>query len=427
VIGGTISANFVIQAMTFATSVLTARLLGPIGRGELALVLLYPQLVAGVAFLGVDRAIAILGGRGDLRSPLASITKLALLFSAPAIVAGYIAVIWRVTDPHLAELSIMYLAYVPATYFFTLAVNLFNGTGDFYRFSAARLWFYGCNLFLVLTIWLVASERFLDWIVVANLVTAYSAFFVALRLIRRRFPRSGRAGSLNRGEARAVVSLSLVFALPVMLYNVSNSAYQVLLEHWMGVEPLGLFVVYFAYSRLLAPLGSAIGFHVFHIGITGKSVDMSRMHRQSLLIYLVCSVPLWLLADWLIPFVFGRGFVGNTGATALLFASCIFAFSADSMAEFLRGRQQVRADINGRLIYLAVLGTLGSALILPLGLFGLALAMAGGDVLRSVYLVNCVGRETSQEKGEFWRVSRRDVVELFNRGKGMLQGLLARR
>lgn len=425
-IGGTISANFVIQAMTLATSVLTARLLGPHGRGELALVLLYPQLIAGIAFLGVDRAVAVLGGRGDLRSPFATIAKLVLLFSVPAILAGYIAVTWRVTDPHLAGLSTMYLAYVPATYFFMLAVNLFNGIGDFYRFSAARLWFYGSNLSLVLSIWLVASENFLDWIVVANLISAYSAFVVALWLMRRGFPRSEQAGTPNRGEVQAVVRLSLVFAVPVMLYNISNSAYQVLLEHSMGVEPLGLFVVYFAYSRLLAPLGSAIGFHVFHIGIAGKSVDMSRMHRQSLLIYLVCSVPLWLLAEWLIPFVFGRGFVANTWATALLFVSCICAFLADSMAEFLRGRRQVRADINGRLIYLGALGTLGVALMLPLGLLGLALAMAGGDVLRSVYLASRVGRETGQETGEFWRVSWKDVVELFNRGKRMLRGLLAR-
>lgn len=426
-IGRTISANFVIQAMTLATSVLTARLLGPHGRGELALVLLYPQLLAGIAFLGVDRAIAILGGRGDLRNPLATITKLVFLFSVPAIVAGYVAVTWRLKDNHLAGLSTIYLAYVPATYFFTLAVNLFNGIGDFFRFSVARLWFYGWNLSLVLAVWLVASDRHLEWIVIANLISAYSAFFVALWLMRGRFPRSEQAGVLNHGEAQAVVRLSLVFALPVMLYNVSNSAYQVLLEHAMGLEPLGLFVVYFAYSRLLAPLGSAIGFHVFHIGIAEKSMDMSRVHRQSLLIYLVCSVPLWLLADSLIPFVFGRGFVANTGVTALLFMSCIFAFLADSMAEFLRGRRQVRADINGRLIYLGTLGTLGVALMLPLGLFGLALAMAGGDALRSVYLASRVGRETGRETGEFWRVGRRDVLELSNMAKTMLRGLLARR
>src|SRR5262249_14212969 len=150
--------------------------------------------------------------------------------------AGYVAVIWRLTDAHLARLATLYLAYVPATYFFTLIVNLLNGMGDFHRFSAARLWFYGCNLLLVLTISVTMCAKFLEWIVVANLISAYGAFAVSLSMMRKTFPRPEGGTFPNRDEVLAVIRLSLVFALPVLLYNVSNSAYQVLLEYWMGVE-----------------------------------------------------------------------------------------------------------------------------------------------------------------------------------------------
>jgi antigen flippase len=426
-IAGTIWTNFAIQAMTLATSVLAARLLGPLGRGELALVLLYPQLVAGIAFLGVDRAVAILGGRGDLRSPAATIAKLVLLFSLPAMASGYVAVTWRVVDSHLAGLAVAYLAYVPAVYFFTLSVALLNGVGDFSRFNTARSWFYGCNLFLLLAVWAAAPMKVLDWIVLANLVSVYAAFAAGVWLMWKHFRRSERPVPSDRGEMRRVLGLSLVFALPAVLANVSNSAYQILLEHWMGVRPLGLFVVYFSYSRLLAPLGSAIGSHVFHIGIAGKKVDMSRTHRQSLVIYLLCSVPLWLLAAWLIPFIFGREFVGDAEATAFLFVSSMFGLSADNLAEFVKGRGKVAADIHGRLFYLGTLAVLGGVLMPSLGLLGLALALASADALRCAYLVVRVARETGETAREFWRVSPADLVDLYNRGRAMLQGLLARR
>src|SRR5258706_14298811 len=425
-IGGTIWANFAIQAMTLVTSVATARMLGTVGRGELALVLLYPQLVAGIAFLGVDRAVAILGGRGDLHHPQITIIKLVLLFSIPAIVAGYITVVWRIEDSHLAGLGTTYLAYVPALYFFTLAVSLFNGIGDFFRFNLARLWFYGCNLFLLLAVWGVAPETFLDWIVLANLTSAYGAFAMAALVMWGRVRREGtHVLSVTHGDVRAVLSLSFVFALPVMLGNFSNSAYQILLEHWMGVQPLGLFVVYFSYSRLLAPLGSAIGSHAFHVGIVGENLNMARAFRQGLLVYFVCIVPLWLVAERLIPLAFGRGFVVDIDAVAFLMVSCLFALLADNVAEFLKGQRKVGADTAGRLIYLATFGILGWGLVPALGLFGLALAMALGDALRCVYLVRQVSRETKQRTSEFWLITWRDFCDLKPIAKKKLQTFLA--
>jgi hypothetical protein len=148
---------------------------GPTGRGELALVLLYPQLVANIAFLGVDRAIAIQGGRGELASPVSTIMKLALLFSVPAVLVGYITVSLRVSDAHLAGLAKIYLSYVPAMYLFLLAVSLFNGAGDFVRFNSTRLSFYVGNFALVLFIWIASPgiSFLLDCVVWANLLSVF--------------------------------------------------------------------------------------------------------------------------------------------------------------------------------------------------------------------------------------------------------------
>ncbi len=422
----TLWANLAIQVMTFATSVLIARTLGPIGRGELALVLLYPQLVANIAFLGVDRAVAVLSGRGELALPIIMIVKLVLLFSVPAMVAGYVTVSWRVADAHLVELATMYLIYVPAMYFFLLVVSLFNGTGDFARFNQVRLGFYAINFVAVFAIWAVHSttDLHLDWMVIANLLSVYGALALAVWLLRgyTQTVDSSVIGA-RKGDVRAVLGLATVFALPVVLAHVSNSAYLIALEHLMGVGALGFFVVFFSYSRLLSPLGSAVGAHVFRFGIAGEKRDIARIFRMSLLVYLGCTLPLWLIADWLIPFIFGQDFVVDNGTVGMLFVSCLFALLADSMAEFLNGQKKVAADIAGRITYLVTLAVLGAWLVPSLGLIGMASAMAVGDMLRCVYLVSRVSCNTERAAGEFWCVTRVDISDLLHVCKRALHGI----
>jgi O-antigen/teichoic acid export membrane protein len=424
----TLSANLAIQLTTFATSVLSARILGPVGRGELALVLLYPQLVAGVGLLGVDRAVAILSGNGELSRPASAIGKLVLLLSFPVMATGYAVVYWRVSDIHLAGLATLYLAYVPAMFFFLLAVSLFNGVGDFQRFNLARLSYYLINLVLVLVIWWAAPilVDLLDWVVFANLVSVYGVLALAVGMLHNLQPTGRNGGAAcEKDDVRTIFHLAVVFVLPVALAHVSTAAYQIILDHQMGVKALGFFVVFFAYSRLLSPLGSAIGSHVFHLGIAGEHRNIARIFRQSLVVYILCAMPLALLAGTLIPIIFGRQFVVQTVTVGVLLVSSLLALLADTMGEYLNGQRKVAADSIGRIIYLSSLAILGGMLVPVLGLLGMAQAVAISDMLRCLYLVNRVKRETQADLAEFWLITKTDLNALSHAGKGVLQGLLA--
>jgi O-antigen/teichoic acid export membrane protein len=426
----TLQTNFAIQVITFVTSILVARILGPTGRGELSLVLLYPQLVAGIALLGVDRAVAVLGGRGELTHPVATIIKLALLFSIPAMLAGYATVIWRVADAHLAGLATTYLIYVPAMLFFLLAVSLFNGTGDFSRFNQTRLGFYSFNFALVLALWLTMPSILLplDWVLLANLAAVYGALALAVWMLRDFKSTMGCPSvKAGKGDVRTVLGMAVVFALPGSLAQFSSSAYQIALEHLMDVRALGFFVVFLSYSRLLSPIGSAIGSHVFHLGTSGDNHDIARITRLSLLVLLGCAVPMWIVAGWLIPMIFGLAFVVDGRTVGILLLSTLLALLADSMAEYLNGQRKVAADIVGRILYLITLGILAVLLVPQLGFLGMALAMAIGDMLRCGYLVMRVGCDTERAFNEFWRVSWADIFALLHAGKSVVQGFFARR
>ena len=421
----TLWANLAIQMITFATSVLTARILGPVGRGELALVLLYPQLVAGISFLGVDRAVAVLGGRGALARPIATLMKLVLLLSFPAMALGYATVTWRVADEHLSRLATMYLTYVPAVYFFMIVSYLFNGTGDFARFNVVRLGFYSVNFALLFTIWMIAPATSLDWVVLANLVSVYGGFALAVWLLRDfRYSSGSINGTEKMSDVNSVLCLAIIFAIPAALAQFCGSIYQIILEYKMGVLPLGLFVVCFSYSRILSPAGGAISTHVFYHGIAGEDRDIARICRLSLIIFILCSFPIWVISWWLIPLIFGRDFVVDLWVIAFLLISSTFSLLADSMAEFLKGHKKVRADSLGRVIYLITVGLLGWWFVTLWGLIGMAFAIAFADILRYGYLVSHVRRFTGQFAYEFWKVSRSDIAMLIDRGRLVFVGAL---
>ncbi len=58
----------IIQLSNLATGILAARLLLPDGRGELALLVLWPILIADLGSMGVNTAVAYRSARGDVGS-----------------------------------------------------------------------------------------------------------------------------------------------------------------------------------------------------------------------------------------------------------------------------------------------------------------------------------------------------------------------
>ena len=178
--------NFAIQLFTFATAVMIARVLGPTGRGELALVLLYPQLIANIALFGVDRAIPIMAGRNELANPIKMIVKLVILLSLPAIAGAWVLIDWQISDTRLIDLSRLYLLYIPAMQFFVIVVAMFNGVGDFGRFNRARLVFYLLNAIFVAVIWVSVPMPLptLELIIFVHLAAVFGVLLYCVWLLR---------------------------------------------------------------------------------------------------------------------------------------------------------------------------------------------------------------------------------------------------
>ena len=96
----TIASRFAIIGLNAATGILTARLLAPEGRGELAAISIWPVLVAGLTTLGLPTALVYHGRRDPAR--LGELTAAALALAAIAGLVGT-AIAWALIPMWLRQ------------------------------------------------------------------------------------------------------------------------------------------------------------------------------------------------------------------------------------------------------------------------------------------------------------------------------------
>ncbi len=386
--------NFLILGINFATSILAARLLGPDGRGALALVLLYPQAVANIGLLGIDRSVSILGGKKELSNPVLAIASISLALTVPAIIIIYSLVTLQIDDPELVKLSLVYSLYTPALYWFLLTISWFNGLGHFREYNLSRFAFYGSYLALLITLW-VTKDSLLQGFVYANLVSVYVAMFVSGLFIfkRVRRPLFISCSTLIQ-DCISIFKKALVFLLPSILVVLATRLDQIILTNYLAVEYLGLFVVYLAFGRLIGPLANAINVNIFHFSISEGKYNISRIMRISIFVYFASLIIMYGMAPFAIGLLYGSEYTTHIASARILLVSSFFFFASQVFNEYLKGRSQGVQDTISQLLYIVILVVGGYVLIPLYSIAGLALSMAFGDFIKFVYLLLLFSKKT---------------------------------
>lgn len=132
---GALLGTVAIQAANLATAMIAARVLLPEGRGDLALIVLWPMLAAQVASLSLSEAMMVLtaSGRGDSRRLFATALWLTLGLAA---VAGAVAGLWlspaalAARPEEVKAAGRLCLWLVPATLLSTLLLESLRGRLD---------------------------------------------------------------------------------------------------------------------------------------------------------------------------------------------------------------------------------------------------------------------------------------------------------
>jgi O-antigen/teichoic acid export membrane protein len=396
---GTVGTNVALAVLGATTGVISARILGPKGEGELAAIQTWPLLLGTLSMLGLDSAVVYFiareSGKGRQLTTTASVIGLlssvvvggTAWFAMPYLLSAQRAQIVSTARIFLLIGVIFALVGIPHG---SLRGGHTFAAWNLFRIAPGLAW-----LFILLAFWafghpnaIPMSECFL----VGTLVCGLPFLIVVGRRLKGTFRPDFRLAPdmLRFGLPSAVASLPQTINLRFD---------QVLIIAFLPARSLGLYSVAVAWSGGVAPVLSAVGSVLFpHVSAEAdaerRGYLLARALQGGTLVAIATSLPFMLLAPVGLPVIFGPRFAPSIPSALLLVpAGAILAWSGVA-EEGLRGLGRPTIVLVAEIVAAGV--TLASLPLLlhTYGIFGAAIASLLGYSTVAVVAVIAISRST---------------------------------
>src|SRR5262249_36108388 len=149
-------AQLAVLAFGVASGIVTARLLGPQGRGELAAITLWPMAFVFFASFGLNQAIVF--HTGKRRHPISAIwtaaNAMGIALSLVVVAVGLVLIptLLRHYSAGTQRLGLIFLSATPVLFLSGFPSNLLQGKGDLSGFNLTRLIAPGVYAFGLITL-----------------------------------------------------------------------------------------------------------------------------------------------------------------------------------------------------------------------------------------------------------------------------------
>ncbi|MFC5469226.1 lipopolysaccharide biosynthesis protein [Cohnella suwonensis] len=386
----TSATNFLVMVVVTLTSIVTARMYGVEGKGELSAIVFWPTLLAGLVGFGLPTSLiynlkqSVGGGEAFVRAsflfqaPVSVITGAVAWFGLPYWLGGYPA--------HIAAIARGYtVAMVPVLLAINLVSALAQSKGRFAVYNGVRLFVPLCNLAGLIGLWAVGN---LSLGYSALMFAATSVLVVAWAMVSLADDiRFGRFGGIR--DLKAAWPLfaygSKVFGVELLGALYSQFDKLVILS-MLTARDLGLYTVVFALSRVYNVVQTAIANVVFP-KVTGMAQErilatVGRAFRLSLLLMTAVVVPTMFIGRFLMGVLFGEPFLEASTAFYLLCFECIIGGGSWILASSFNAMGRPGLVLLRQTIALAITVVLLIWLTPVYGLNGIAAGLLIGAVVR---------------------------------------------
>jgi O-antigen/teichoic acid export membrane protein len=320
--GSTVLGQGLTLGLGVLTGIMSARMLGPAGRGEFAAINVWPLGIVLLLSVGINQGIAFhLGRRNFSLSEVATTTTaIGFIQSVLAIIIGLLVVpvVLAKYSPEVRLLGITFVLLTPALILSGYPANFFQGLQDMHRFNLIRV--VAPSVYcLGLAVLYLARRGTLQGVIYWQLfgyVAALSfGLVMAWHFLRPRF-------QWNRAALPAIIH----YGLRVQATNLTNyfnqRIDQMMLSLFVSPNQLGLYAVAVTLSTAVTVFPQAAGIVTFSRG-SGQDQDHARKtighsFRASLVWLLAVCVILFAFAPSLIRLVFGPAFEGSILACRIL-------------------------------------------------------------------------------------------------------------
>jgi O-antigen/teichoic acid export membrane protein len=385
-----VASKAVILGLQGATGILTARVLRPAGRGELAAMILWPLFVASVTTLGVPSSlIYYLRHRPQERDRLivngfmmaaffgvvaAAVTALVLpwwlrQYSAPVIRAAE----WFLVTVPLCSITLAGRAVLEASHDFS-ASNAIQTLTPFATLIGLVL-FFGMHQLNPYTAG------------VAYVAASIPAFwFMAIRVRRL----CTKAEAVKKAVMKQILGYGIRSYGIDLLGTLALQVDQVLVVSLLSPSAMGSYVVVLSLSRMLNLFQNSVVMVLFPkaagqsirdvVAMTGDSV------RASGMVTAACGIPVCVAGPFLLGLLYGKEYTGAVGAMRILVLEVVL-----SGATFVLAQAFMALDRPG---VVTILQAIGLSLSIPMmillipryGIYGAAISLLTSTVARLIFV-----------------------------------------
>jgi O-antigen/teichoic acid export membrane protein len=412
----TFAATAAIRCLGVVSGVLAARLLGPAGRGELAVIIFLPMLLLTLGELELPRSFAYEVSRVDEipRSMIATSFWLAAgLGGLQALLLAAVLPLYLPADKlHLLAASRWFMVYLPAAYITFTLMGSDQGRGRFGRFSVLLSLPGALYVVAILAAWAsgrVSPAVFAAGILAGTLIVAAVRTQMDWNAISRTLP--------DWTTAQRLLKRGLSFYLPAVASFALFRADMFILVRLAPSEAIGLYAV--AQAIAMGQIGAVnpfiqVGFSAV-AGETEPRRALQTLTRHFRLAQLaVISVGLLTAATtpWLIRLMFGEQFTGAATTAYFLIGSTVLWGMEQVLEQGLRAAGHPRPGIVSNLLGLAVLVGLGVPACVRYGIAGLASASLAAQILNLVVLIGFCVAGLKMSARSFWAFDKSTVTSL---------------
>jgi O-antigen/teichoic acid export membrane protein len=391
------AATGAIQLANLASGILAARLLLPEGRGELAAIVLWPALIAGLGGLSLNSAAAFFSARERerVREIFAVATALSAVVAPAVTLLGFaiLPLVYAGYPEEVRGLARLYLAFVALNVFGLSYLSILQGRLVIGAFNALRTILPVANVALILGAMALGEAR-----VGAFVAASLGANAIVLVLAAALLVRAGWTGC--RGSVALLQSM-LRYALSVhagyLVTVASQRLDQAFIALILSPADLGFYVVALAaggVGNLAAGTMDMLAFpKVAAAAPAARPVVLGRYLRATTALAVLAALSLVPLLPWLIELFFGRTFLPSAPAARVIAVSTIpFAFKT-VLHGGLRAYDRPFLVAKVETLVLAVFAA-ALALLLPrFGILGAAWAVLSANLAGCTLLTALVRRE----------------------------------
>src|SRR5262245_18517878 len=245
------------------TGVLSARLLGAAGRGELGAIQTWPNVLATIAVLGLPDALVYYCARRpeDSGVYLTSAVCLALLVSIPFGFVAYLVMPWLLSaqTPQVISVARLYLAIIPLYGLLGMIYHPLRGRNDLYTWNLLRLCPSVGWLILLLIGWLLGGTN-PGFLARGYLIVLFVLCIPVTWVVVKRVPGPLRS-RLSLWQPMLRFGLPSLASIAPQMLNMRMD--QMLMAALLPPRVLGLYVVAAAWSGAVNPIISALAAVLF--------------------------------------------------------------------------------------------------------------------------------------------------------------------